>query len=205
MLEEESVTTWIAHLKVGHTDASREIWQRYVEQLVRFARRKLGSTPRRGADEEDVVVSAFEEFLAGVEEGRFLRLDDRDDLWQVLLMLTERRAIALRRREMAMKRGGGEVRGESVYADLERHGSHRAGLHQEPDPEPSPAFAAEMTEQLRFLLDQLGDPLQQRIALGKLEGKTNQELADQLGIGLRSVQRKLSMIRDKWRGVYGNE
>jgi RNA polymerase sigma factor (sigma-70 family) len=205
MSEEESVTTWLAHLKTGRTDAAQEIWQRYVERLVRLARRKLGRTPRRAADEEDVVLSAFEGFLKGVEEGRFLRLDDRDDLWQVLVMLTERRAIALRRRELAIKRGGGEVRGESVFARHEGNGSHLPGLDQKSDREASPAFAAEMTEQLRFLLDQLTDQTQRDIALGKLHGKTNKELARDLGISLRAVERKLSMIRDKWRGNWGNE
>lgn len=204
MSEEESITRWLAHLKAGRSDAGREIWQRYVAQLVRLARRKLGRTPRRAADEEDVVLSAFAGFLKGVEEGRFLRLADRDDLWQVLVMLTERRAIALRRRELAIKRGGGEVRGESALAVHEGNGSHR-GLDQKPDREASPEFATEMTEQLRFLLDQLGDQTQRRIALGKLEGKTNKELSDELDISLRAVERKLSMIRDKWRGEWGDE
>lgn len=205
MSEEESVTTWLANLKTGRTDAAREIWQRYVEQLVRLARRKLGRTPRRAADEEDVVLSAFEGFLKGVEEGRFLQLDDRDDLWQVLVMLTERRAIALRRRELALKRGGGQVRGESVFAHHEGNGTDRPGLDQESGREASPAFAAEMIEQLHFLLDQLTDEAQRQIALGKLEGKTNKELAHDLGISLRAVERKLSMIRDKWRGAWGDE
>ena len=42
------------------------------------------------------------------------RLDDRGDLWQVLVMLTKRKAIGLLRREQAAKRGGGQVRGESA-------------------------------------------------------------------------------------------
>ena len=62
-----------------------------------------------------------------------------------------------------------------------------------------------MTEQLRFLLDQLTDEQQREIASGKLQGKTNKELAHDLGISLRAVERKLSMIRDKWRGAWGDE
>jgi DNA-directed RNA polymerase specialized sigma24 family protein len=200
MSAEESVTTWLAHLKAGRSDAAHEIWHRYVEQLVRLARRKLGRTPRRAADEEDVVLSAFEGFLAGVDDGRFLRLEDRDDLWQVLVMLTERRAIALRRRERALKRGAGDVRGESVFAHHEGNGSLRRGLDQTSGREASPDFAAGMTEQLRFLLEQLRDEVQRQIALGKLEGKTNKELSTNLGISLRTVERKLAIIRHKWRG-----
>lgn len=205
MVEEESVTTWLNRLKSGRSEAGQQIWQRYVEDLVRLARRKLGRAPRRAADEEDVVLSAFDGFLKGVADRRFGKLDDREDLWQILIMLTERRAIALKRREKALKRGGGEVRGESVFQAHGSNGSHKRGLDQAPGREATPAFAAEMTGQLRHLLDQLSDDVQRQIAQGKLQGKTNQELTDELGISLRAVERKLAMIRDKWRGEFGDE
>ncbi len=205
MSDGESVTTWLAHLKAGRTDRAQEIWQRYVQQLLRLARRKLGLTPRRAADEEDVVMLAFEAFVAGVEDGRFLNLDGRDDLWQVLVMLIERQAIALRRRELAVKRGGGETRGESVFIRNAGKGPQPAGPDRQVSREPSPALAAEMAERMKLLLDQLSDDMQRQIVLGKLERKTNQELADELDINLRAVERKLSMIRDKWRGNIDNE
>src|SRR5687768_16542494 len=140
-LEEDSVTMWLGGLKAGCSDAAAKIWHRYVEQLVRHARRKLGRSPRRAVDEEDVVLSAFDGFLQGVDDGRFLKLDDRDDLWQVLVMLTERRAIALRRRELALKRGGGQVRGESAFGQHDSNGSQKPGLDQAACPEATPAFA----------------------------------------------------------------
>ena len=44
------------------------------------------------------MLSPFGSILRGIEEGRFKRLDDRDDLWQVLAMLTVRKAINQRKR-----------------------------------------------------------------------------------------------------------
>ena len=205
MSDGESVTAWLAHLKAGRTEAGHEIWQRYVSQLLRLARRKLGRMPRRAADEEDVVLIAFEAFLTGIQEGRFLKLDGRDDLWQVLVMLVERQAIALRRRELALKRGGGETRGESVFLRNDGRGPQPRGPDRQVGREPSPALIAEMADRMRGLLDRLSDDTQRHIALGKLEGKTNQELADELNINLRAVERKLSMIRDKWRGNIDHE
>lgn len=205
MFPGESVTAWLHQLKAGRISQADPLWQRYKEQLVRLARRKLGRSPRRVADEEDVVLSAFNGVLQGVADGRFLQLDDRDDLWQVLVMLTERRAIALRRRERTLKRGHGKVRGESVFAGAESGDSHRPGLDQVCARAATPAFAAEMTERLRELLDQLTDETPRRIALGKLAGYTNQELAHQLGISLRAVERKLGVIRDRWRGEIEHE
>lgn len=205
MSEPESVTSWLEKLKADRPDAAQEIWARYVEQLVRLASRKLGDLPRRAVDEEDVVLSAFRGFLQGVEDQRFAQLNDRNDLWQVLVMLTERRAIAIRRHEGALKRGGGDVRGESVFVRRVDHGSQKHGLHQVPARDAAPEFAVEMTGRLRELLSQLSDDTQRKIALGKLEGKTNKELSVSLGINLRSVERKLALIRDKWRGEYDDE
>ncbi len=200
-VEEESITCWLNQLKSGNSAAAGKLWNRYVERLVRLARNKLGDAPRRVADEEDVVVAAFNGFLQGVEDGRFTRLNDRHDLWQILVMLTERRAIAHRRREGAGKRGGGKVRGESVFeAPAERSGRGME-LTQAAWHEATPALAAELAEQTRTLLAGLADDTQRRIAVGKLEGRTNQEVADMLGVSVRTVERKLGIIRDKWSGV----
>ena len=205
MVPEESVTEWLVQLKAGQASQAGPLWQRYKEQLVRLARHKLGRSQRRAADEEDVVLSAFNGFLQGISDGRFMRLDDRDDLWQVLVMLTERQAIAVRRRERTLKRGHGEVRGESVFMAVNSSDFHGAGLDQIPTREATPEFAAAMTERLRQLLDMLRDKVLEQIALGKLAGYTNQELATKLQISLRAVERKLGLIRERWHGEYGEE
>ena len=123
----QSVTLWLGQLQAGDSDAAQQLWQRYVDRLIRLASRKLGDLPRRVADEEDVVISAFNDFLRGVEEGRFARLDDREDLWQVLVMLTERKAIGLRRKVQAEKRGAGQVRGNRRWRQM-RSAPPRRGL-----------------------------------------------------------------------------
>ena len=110
----QSVTLWLAQLQAGDSAAAQQLWQRYLNRLIRLASRKLGDLPRRVADEEDVANSAFHGFLRGVQEGRFTRLEDREELWQVLVMLTERKAIGLRRKTQAEKRGAGQVGSESV-------------------------------------------------------------------------------------------
>jgi RNA polymerase sigma factor (sigma-70 family) len=198
MNSNDSVTAWLNELKQGESDAAERLWKQYVEQLVRLADRKLGKLPKRVADAEDVVLSAFRHFLNGVEENRFAKLEDRHDLWSVLVMLTERRAIGLRRQEKAQKRGGGKVRGESIF---ERPGqSNQPGIDAVLEPrDATPGFAIEFADELRRRLDQLTDQLQRHIVLGKIEGKTNREIARDLEISVSSVERKLSLIRDSWR------
>ena len=58
------------------------------------------------ADEEDAALDAFNSFLAGVVRGRFPQLNDRDDLWRLLVVLTVRKAIGQRRDLTRQKRGG---------------------------------------------------------------------------------------------------
>ncbi len=198
MSSTESVTQWLGRLKQGDADAAQPLWDRYVEKLVRLARQKLGRSPRRAADEEDVVSIAFASFCRGVERGRFSKLDDRDDLWQLLVVLTDRKAVDQRRREGTGKRGGGNVRGDSAL--------HAAGDGESPlrdnqpvDREPPPDFAAQVTEQLDHLLSVLKDEELREIALAKMEDYSNGEIAKKLGIGLRTVERRLGLIRRIWK------
>ena len=48
------------------------------------------------------------------------------------------------------------------------------------------------------LLGSLGDTELESVALWKMEGFTNQEIAGKLACGLRSVERKLRLIRTIW-------
>ena len=88
-----SVTRWVAALKAGDAAAAQPLWERYHRQLVALARRKLDASRRRAADEEDVVQSAFHSFFRGVARGRFPQLNDRDNLWRLLVVITARKAV----------------------------------------------------------------------------------------------------------------
>ncbi len=48
-----SVSGWWEQLKLGHTGAADELWQRFFERMVRTARRSLpsGATQKRGGGE----------------------------------------------------------------------------------------------------------------------------------------------------------
>jgi WD40 repeat protein len=79
-----SVTHWLGLLRAGDAVAAQPLWEGYFRRLVGLARARLQGVPRRAADEEDVALSAFDSFCQGAQAGRFPRLADRDDLWQVL-------------------------------------------------------------------------------------------------------------------------
>jgi DNA-directed RNA polymerase specialized sigma24 family protein len=191
-----SVSQWIDQLKAGDPAAVECLWGRYFERLVGLARTQLGGTPRRAADEEDVALSAFDSFCRGVERGRFPELLDRHSLWRLLVTLTLRKANALRRDERRQKRGAGRV---VVESELEGMADSSAGLEQIIDREPTPELAVEVAEECRRLLGRLNDPALQSLALLKMEGYTNGELAARLGCGQRTIERKLRLIRTLWK------
>jgi DNA-directed RNA polymerase specialized sigma24 family protein len=71
------------------------------------------------------------------------------------------------------------------------------GLGQIAGDAASPEFAAIMAEQCRRLLQGL-EPDLQRLALAKMEGYSNEEIAQSVGRSLRTVERRLHLIRKKW-------
>jgi DNA-directed RNA polymerase specialized sigma24 family protein len=196
----DSVTQWFGALKDGDRDAARQLWERYFERLVRLARRWLRGARRRAADEEDVALSALNSFFRGAARGRFPDLGDRYGLWPLLVIITARKAGKLLRQERAAKRGGGKVRGRSALAGAAAPGEGTLGWEQVPGTEPTPAFAAQVAEQVRLLLDRLGDPALRSLALRKMEGYTNEEIKAELGCSLATVERKLALIRRAWEG-----
>jgi DNA-directed RNA polymerase specialized sigma24 family protein len=186
-----SITDLLGLLKGGNAAAAQRLWESYFRRLVGIARSKLQRIPRRAADEEDVALSAFDSFCRGAAQNRFPQLTDRHDLWQVLVVLTSRKAFRLGRHELRQKRGGGRVPsaqthcGEQLLAELVAR-------------EPTPAFAAQVAEECRRRLDRLGNAELKTIALWKMEGYTTDEIAAKQDCAPRTVERKLQRIRNLW-------
>jgi DNA-directed RNA polymerase specialized sigma24 family protein len=191
--DQGSVTLWICALRAGDPHAARELWRRYFEALVRLARARLRA---RVVAEEDVALSAFDSFYAGVARGRFPDIADRDDLWRLLITMTTRKAANQHRRDSRQKRGGGRVVLESALAAGPE--SEADDLGQVIGPEPSPEFAAQVAEECGRRLGGLPDEALRTVATMKMEGYTNEEIADRLGCGERTITRKLAVIRKAW-------
>jgi DNA-directed RNA polymerase specialized sigma24 family protein len=186
-------------LQAGDMAAAQPLWERYFERLVRLARARLrgGGRLSAEADEEDAVLSAFDSFCAGAARGQFPQLADRDDLWRLLVVITARKVQAQSRRTRRQKRGAGLV---SNATDLPGTGEARGseGLEHVVGNEPTPVFAAQVAEECRRLLEALGDDALRQVALARMEGYTNDEIAERLGCARRTVARRLDLIRKTW-------
>jgi len=197
MDSQSSVTYWIGRLKAGDRAAVQQLWERYFDRLVRLARNRLGSGPRRMADEEAVALSAFHSFCVRVEQGKFPRLDDRTDLLRLLVVITSRKAVKQRAAAVCRKRGGGRVWGESAFLTPDAD-EEEAGIQAIAAQEPTPELAAEFKEEFERLLNCLDDDSLRDLALLKLQGFSNEEIAGRLDCSLRTVERRLRGIRAIW-------
>lgn len=185
-----SVSIWLDDARKGDESAKMDLWARYYQRLVTVAKHKLGARQRRVADEEDIVATVFEAFFRAMEAGRFEDVADRSGLFRVLLAITENKVKDHYRRETRGKRGGGNVHGHSAFIDSD-------GDQYDQIPDPSPDFALDFTVACRDMLGMLNEDLQ-RIAIWKLEGFTNREIALRLGKVEETIRRKVSAIRNSW-------
>lgn len=183
-----SISHWILQLQAGNRDAVRPIWERYYRRLVGLARSRLSGVPRGMADEEDVVVMAFDSFCRGAEAGRFPDLHDRHGLWAILVLITARKASSQATYEKRQKRSAGangRISGTTTPEEIAAN-------------DPTPEFCAQAAEAYRELLASLANPTLQDVAVWKMEGYTNDEIAAKLGCSTRTLERKLGLIRAKW-------
>ena len=197
-MSQQSVSLWIDQLKAGDREATEHLWERYFRRLTGLARKRLENRPRLGADAEDVALSAFDSFFRGAEAGRYPQLQDRDDLWHLLVTITARKAQRLVRDQSRQKRGGGMVLGESAFFSSAGTRDASAGIEQILSKTPSPEFVAQLTEQFEWLFDQLNDPDLRRITSLKMEGYTIDEISVLVGRAPATIKRKLKVIRILW-------
>jgi RNA polymerase sigma factor (sigma-70 family) len=198
---EQSIADLLPGLITGDSVAEQRIWDHFFANLCRVAHHRLSSGQVRGADEEDIALGAFASVCQRLQRGDFPELNTRDDLWRLLVAVTERKAYKLLRDEQRQKRGGGKLSGESVFQNLES--SNARGFDAIASAQPTPEFEATMEEVVRNLLSALDDQARQ-IALLKVEGYRNEDIATRLGRSIPTVERKLRLIRSTWETMVGD-
>jgi DNA-directed RNA polymerase specialized sigma24 family protein len=179
MDQEQSVTQLIRRVVQGEQGmVQEELVQRFLERLTALARTRLRSV-RGYEDEADVALSAMNSFLVRAPKQDLGPLGDRHALWSLLAAITIRKSITVRRRMFAQKR---DVRRSRSLQDL----------LVEP---PTHQFLDSVFEEGNRLLDSLQDPILRQIALLRLEGYSNEEVAARIGRSIKTVERKLQLIR----------
>ncbi len=178
----QSVTRLIRAAEQGQASAVGPLLSVYFDRLVQLTRKRLQDLPGMVNFDEDLALRSFYSVYRRIQDPeRPLALTGRDDLWRLLAARAISRTIDLIRRHRP-----GEVPGEHNLDQL---------LTREPTPEEAAATA----DECRRLLDLLDEPELRQIALWKVEGYTNEEIAARLDCVPRTVERKVRRIRMLWR------
>ena len=123
-------------------------------------------------DEEDVMVSVFASLYTGLSKQKFPNLHDSDGLWKLLTLITVRKINDRTKQRRALKRLGECTNDSSANILLE--------------------------DECRMMLNQLNDPMLEKIVLLRLDGYSNDEIAQQLNYSRRTIQRMLNLVKDAW-------
>jgi DNA-directed RNA polymerase specialized sigma24 family protein len=117
----------------------------------------------------------------------------RGDLWKLLVTMTRNKASNQAQRAGADKRHprSGLVR-ESEMTSSE---GERYSLEEVVIEEPTPAMAIELAERIERIHKALDDPELSRVFQLRLEGYSREEISETIDRAVRSVSRKLEIVR----------
>ncbi len=200
----DSTSRLIREFKNGDAEAANELTRRYFDRVVLAASNRLRSQGVRVVDGDDIAASVFESFLGLAGDHQYVEaISDREHLWRLLLRLMRSKTIDAVRRERAARRGGGHVRGESVFIPRDNEGT--AGIDHERGNDPSPLDEAMLAEHYQQLIESLDSDLMREVIVLRLEGYEVSEIAEQVKLSPRSVRRKIAIARSHWSQLAENE
>lgn len=192
-----SISRAIAQNSQLNEDDAQLIWNRFFENLCRFASKKIYKRHRRLIDPEDIAGSAMFALIDGIKNKRFHSVSNRDQLWQMLVMIAARKAISQARHLDRDKRGGAAWK----EGDAALNGQRLDQVAEYIDRSDDPAKFVEIEMTCRELLAALPHDKFREIALMRLAGFSNQEIGVKIGCSQRTIDRKLLLIREVWNDL----
>jgi DNA-directed RNA polymerase specialized sigma24 family protein len=188
--DQSTISTWLRRLQGQPDDLSaQKIWDRVSPRIIVLSRRLIQKIDTDAAvDEEDVTLSVFATLYDGLQGQQFPLLQDSEGLLKLLVLMTVRKINDHSKFRRALKRNRGPQQ-KTLSTEL---------MNERADDQPDPAEEAMMADQCRAMLEQLNDPLLESIVLLKLDGYTNDDIAEQLQYSRRTIQRMLNMVKEAW-------
>jgi RNA polymerase sigma-70 factor (ECF subfamily) len=169
----------------GDQEAARQLYETYVDRLVALARRRISQRLAGRVDPEDVVQSVFRTFFHRARAGQF-RIADQDDLCKLLMRITVHKTLRKVAFHKAAKRNLNKEMGQGAEPQEQ--------LQQIFDREPTPEEAVTFLDQLEHFLGKL-KPDERQIVELRIQGCSNDEIAEKLGIYDRKIRRLIEKVR----------
>ncbi|UUO07237.1 sigma-70 family RNA polymerase sigma factor [Blastopirellula sp. J2-11] len=179
---------WFAALAAGDAAIEEEFWRTYAGPLHRIADRQLSQQLKRRVDPEDVVQSACRTFFRRVRQGEF-SIQDRSDLWRLLLTIT------LNKARLQARFHGRACRGMNREQSLVDEPAAGKGSALEDE-----LAQIDFADFLESILKHLSAE-QQEILQRTLDGQTQDEIAEAVGCSQRTVRRMQAKIRESLQAI----
>lgn len=186
-----SITELIEALRSKDEEATFKLYDKCYQRIAGQGRKAIHGIPTKTFDEEDVANSVFREFFDRVSLGHFTKLENRDDVWQILTLLVGDKIAERLMLQNRQKRGKGWER-QSLEAI--------ANTISELD---DPAIQAMTNDALSELKRNLLSDDQRQIIDCLMEGMTQVEIASKLGMSIRTVSRRIEGIREALSRILG--
>ncbi len=183
----DSSTALIDRWRDGDQQAAGDLYRRYVERLSGIVTAQMSQRFRSRLDADDVVQSVCRSFFRRVSEGQF-QFDEDDDVWKLLVTISLNKLRNQIRRHSAAKR-------DAAQETQRRDNSLPDDFHLERlSATPSPVEAFIFSETIEKVSERLDEKHALLLQL-RLEGHSQQEIAEQLRTSDRTIRRMLESIR----------
>jgi len=180
-----SITRHLQDFRAGDDEAASRLWKRCVRLLLMQAEKLLDGRNLRVADQDDMANVVFTEICQGLHSGQYDRIQDRKNLWRLMWTITRRRAINHRRRYNSPRR--------IVDAALPVDSASNCFDPSSDD--------QQVVDWMFDLQDCLPNPALKEIASLLIAGHSDEFIAGKTAHSLRTVERKVRVIEDLWRGL----
>ena len=186
-----NVPALVDQWRTGDQDAATALYNRYQNRLLMLVSGHLSDKLRRRLDPDELVQSIMKSAFR-VTSQQDIGCQDETGFWKWLVTVALNKTFKRIDRETAGKRdpkretGGETVLGERILR------------------EPTPNDVVEVSELLEKILAKLTD-VQGKILLGRLDGLSQSEIAAQLGVSTKTIQRNGPAIREAAVAVLGRD
>ena len=175
----EDTTQLIARWRDGDENAATELFNRYQKRLFPLVASKLSERMKRRMDPEDMVMSIMRSVFRMTGEQTRSFSDERG-FWKWFVTVALNKTYNRIDKMTTIKEG--------LLKDVSSEFDDRIGG------EPTADEVVEFTDLLDRVLSQLDDE-QRRVLLAKMEGLSQSEIADQMRVSTKTIQRMGPQIR----------
>jgi RNA polymerase sigma-70 factor (ECF subfamily) len=197
MASEPSFEDIVARLRAGQNDAATQVFNRFASRLLALARKQLDPVLLQKLDPEDVLQSVFRSFFVCNAAGRFGEFQSWDNLWGMLVVLTQRKCG----RRMEYFHAACRDIDREVPAERRAAGESASDVGLRDD-EPTPSEAAMLTDTVERLMRCLEGRQREVLALS-LQGYSPAEISERLGCTERTVYRVLERVKEWLEAMRG--